>query len=314
MRAVSQPIVTPPPPPPPPKAPTTVTAPDLDELPPPDPVEPKRPAAAPRPVPAPVAAPAKAAPPRPAVAGKPAAAAPARPVQAAPRPAPAGPRPVDLNQLREQVAAWRKFNHFEVLGVPQTASAVEIKAAYIGLAKQHHPDTVSDPALHELRSIKADLTARLNEAYQVLGETQERVKYIAQLQEGGAVDIGPILQAEEDFLRATILVKARKLVEAIDLLDQAILLNPNEPEFHAWRAFARFAMAKDKRPEYEPALAECARVIKASPQCVAAHLFTGQMAKIMGDAAKAERAFREVLSIEPNNIEARRELRLAGKS
>jgi hypothetical protein len=215
----------------------------------------------------------------------------------------------DLASLQALLETWKKANHFEVLGIAQTAGAADIKAAYLGRARQYHPDTVTDPAQTDIRSIKADLVARVNEAYQLLSDTQERTKYIAELQQGGQVDIGPILQAEEDFLRATILVKARKFPEAMDLLDRAIHMNPNEAEFLAWRAWALFSAAKDKRALYEESLATCARVIKEMPQCAAAHLFIGQMAKIMGDPARAEKAFRAVVEIDPNNIDAKRELR-----
>jgi hypothetical protein len=227
---------------------------------------------------------------------------------------PVPPKPAiveDVGVLRTLHEKWRKTDHFEVLGVDRKANATTIKAAYIHLAKQHHPDTVADPALGELRQAKADLTSRVNEAYQAIGDDQARTKYLAELAEGAKVDVGPILQAEEDFLRATILVKARKFAEAVELLDRAILMNPGEPEFFAWRAWARFVNAKDKRREYVEAVAECTRVAKESPMCVAAPLFIGNMAKIIGEPAKAEAAFKQVLAIDPNNIEANRELRLA---
>jgi DnaJ-domain-containing protein 1 len=220
----------------------------------------------------------------------------------------------DPERLRALLASWQTMNHFKVLGVPETANAQEIKNAYLVLARQYHPDTVTDPAQKELRELKEQLIARVNDAYQVLSETQSRVKYIAELQEGGKVDVMPILEAEEEFLRATILVKARKMAEAIELLDHAMKLNPNEQEFKVWRAYAQFSSSPDKSIFYNSAMAECARVAREMPACVAAFLFMGHMAKQMGETAKAERHFRQVVELEPGNIEARRELRAAGKS
>jgi curved DNA-binding protein CbpA len=221
--------------------------------------------------------------------------------------------PNDPERLRTLLASWKTMTHFKVLGVPETANAQEIKNAYLVLARQYHPDTVTDPAQKELRDLKAELIARVNDAYQVLSETQSRVKYIAELQEGGKVDVMPILEAEEEFLRATILVKARKMAEAIELLDRAMKLNPNEQEFRVWRAYAQFASSPDKSVFYNSAMTECARVAREIPSCVAAFLFMGYMAKQMGETAKAERHFRQVVELEPGNIEARRELRAANK-
>lgn len=261
--------------------------------------------------------------PRPApVAPKP---APARPAPVAPKPAPARPAPPamktaahaeppkDKATLRALLDKWRAADHFEVLGVTRSVKTPQVKTAYFALARTYHPDTVLNSADPELRDLHASLTARLNEAYAVLGDDEARATYADQLASGGTelVDVGPLLKAEEDYLRATILVKARKYAEALALLDGAIAVNPNEPDFLAWRAWARFVSASDKNAEYARSVAECQAALKLSERCVAAHLFVGQMSKIVGEAQKAERAFKAVLSIEPDNIEARRELRLA---
>jgi hypothetical protein len=61
-------------------------------------------------------------------------------------------------------------NHYEVLGVDATASASEIRAAYLELAKQYHPD--QNPS-----RIATRLMARINDAYGVLGKPNGRAAY-----------------------------------------------------------------------------------------------------------------------------------------
>ena len=63
---------------------------------------------------------------------------------------------------------------YQVLGVPRTASAEEIKSAYRELVKRHHPD------LFHAASAKAQATVKLrqiNEAYAVLGNPERRKRY-----------------------------------------------------------------------------------------------------------------------------------------
>lgn len=62
---------------------------------------------------------------------------------------------------------------YQTLGINKNASAEEIKQAYRKLAREHHPDMVKD-------GDKATAEARfkeINEAYQVLSDTQKRAMY-----------------------------------------------------------------------------------------------------------------------------------------
>jgi molecular chaperone DnaJ len=63
-----------------------------------------------------------------------------------------------------------KSDHYRTLNVSPSASQDEIKQAYRRLAKQFHPDTNSDIADHET-------IARVNAAYEVLGDPDHRKSY-----------------------------------------------------------------------------------------------------------------------------------------
>lgn len=237
----------------------------------------------------------------------------------APKPAPAAAQrapqvqpPKDRASLTALLEKWQDSDFFEILGTSRTATTDQVKTAFFKLARQYHPDTAVDRDDAELASLHADLTSILNEAYATLGNDDSRASYLDELVHGGAetVDAAPIFQAEEDFLRATILVKARKYEDAIALLDSALAVIPKEADFIAWRAWARFGASRNKRDDYKQCVAECEEAVKLSRHCSAGHLFIGQMSKLVGDLERAKKAFKAVLNIEPDNIEARRELRL----
>jgi len=56
---------------------------------------------------------------------------------------------------------------YQILGLPRTATADEIKRAYRRLASQHHPDRGGDTARFQ----------ELQQAYEVLGDPQRRAQY-----------------------------------------------------------------------------------------------------------------------------------------
>lgn len=63
-----------------------------------------------------------------------------------------------------------KRDYYEILGVDKTATAAQIKAAYRKMALQYHPDKNKAPDAEEKFK-------EINEAYQVLSDTQKRQAY-----------------------------------------------------------------------------------------------------------------------------------------
>ena len=51
-----------------------------------------------------------------------------------------GEEGVMRERLAGKVAAMRKLDYFEILGLPTTATREDVKRAYFALAKEYHPD------------------------------------------------------------------------------------------------------------------------------------------------------------------------------
>jgi serine/threonine protein kinase/tetratricopeptide (TPR) repeat protein len=114
------------------------------------------------------------------------------PPQAAPHkkaPMPTGPsKPHASLRTSEETATLRQEilaahaelktrTHFEVLGLPRASGAAQVKDAYFQLFRRFHPDLRLDPKLADLaREIEA-ISARVDEAYEVLIDPASRSRY-----------------------------------------------------------------------------------------------------------------------------------------
>ncbi|NVJ23302.1 DnaJ domain-containing protein [Myxococcus sp. AM011] len=269
----------------------------------------------------------------PGAAAAPGAARPGNPPGAAPRPA--GPPTVgpatggapptvtanapgsdEIPSLRQLVMALKQQNHFQRLGLAEQADSSAVKVAYFRLAKLYHPDTLPQGAPPELEKLKAEVFAYIGDAYRTLSDDKSRASYLEELKSGGGgaeVDINAILQAEELFQKACILVKARKFPEAVKMLNEAIQLNAEEAEFYAWRGYARFFTATDKKAAQPEASREIQNAIKRNERCAPAHYFLGVIAKLSGDAPGSLKHFKRTVELQPDHIDAQREIRMAAQ-
>lgn len=253
--------------------------------------------------------------------------APASPAAAAKAPPAMRPAPIFANppanetpqemqaRLTALLERLQKADHFEALGLDRKNLAPgEAKRNFFVLARELHPDTVTDPAQTALRDLKERLFARINEASGALSDDARRKAYERELDGAAAsVDVGRIFAAEENFQRAEIMIKARRYADGLALLEEAIALNANEAEFFAWRGYARFLVSKDRKADYPAAAEDCRKAIRMIEKCLPAHLFLGHMAKAMADTKLAEQCYRRVLQLDPKHVDAQRELRLMGK-
>jgi tetratricopeptide (TPR) repeat protein len=241
----------------------------------------------------------------------------ARPAAAAPAPVPAAPKAaaLDTASLSAKLAQLAGADHFAVLGVKQDAAAGQVKAAYFQLAKTYHPDAVPADAPPEAKKLCADVFAKVSEAWAVLGDDASRAAYVEALRSGGAaeVDVMNIFAAENAFQAGTMLVKARRYGEGLQKFEEAMKLNPDEAEFGMWKAWCEFLLADDKRKRLAEASAAVEEGLRRNPRCAQGYLFLGQMARIVGDLALAEKQLRRGLGMAPEHAELQRELKYLRK-
>jgi curved DNA-binding protein CbpA len=186
---------------------------------------------------------------------------------------------------------------YEVLGVARTASAAEIRQAYLRLAKERHPDRFSDPVEKErAQQFFKELTA----AFNALGSDKKRRSYDAELEK-------PKLQAPEEiardaFARAGRKLEEQQLHEAVELLRIAVHHVPGEARYHAslGRALAR-------NPQWvREAIQEIERATQLAPGSAAYHAELAGLLHAQGLKIRARKSAEAAVRIAPNDPEVAR--------
>jgi curved DNA-binding protein CbpA len=220
-------------------------------------------------------------------------------------------------EARKVLAAARErlrdANHYQVLGVLQSASAGDLKAAYVAAAKQYHSDSFSGLDLGSARRIAEELFAKVSEAHQVLSDANKRAEYDIYLDrkaKGLPTDVATVMRAEGLFQRGEKLFAAGKWQEAESAFRQAIALNHAEPEFHAYLGMAMFRAGGNA----DEAVLLVERAFQMDPRLRSAALFLSRMHEARGDEERAKSVLREALKTDPEFGEAKTELARLRKS
>jgi len=75
---------------------------------------------------------------------------------------------------------WKQETHYDVLGVDYEATTAEIKAAYLSLSKELHPD-LNQRATKQDRELIHQQFVKVNQAYSILSNKRERRTYDLQI-------------------------------------------------------------------------------------------------------------------------------------
>ncbi|HTP27003.1 MAG TPA: DUF4388 domain-containing protein [Anaeromyxobacteraceae bacterium] len=208
--------------------------------------------------------------------------------------------------LEAAIPRAREKDLFKRLGLPYKATREEVKAAYLHLARQLHPDRFASAQLADLADQVRDTFAAFNEAYEVLADDRKRAEYLARSQASTAVD-GQARKEEAmvDFQKAEACTRTRDFLKARAFYEAALRVDAR-PEYQV--AYA-WALLQDPNGDKARAkiLAEAALLDRACAERAA--LVCAALARHEGDDEKGERLLRQVLQVNPRNAEAERELR-----
>lgn len=213
--------------------------------------------------------------------------------------------------LKRRLTAMVDQDHYQVLDVARDATVDEIRAAYFELAKSYHVDRFSNMDLERYRLVAEEVFRRISRASKVLGDVDERSNYDVYLErkaKGLPTDVNAILEADNLFQRARMLVNRGNGANALPMLTRAIEVNSVDPEFQSYYVYARYL--SEGEPFFEEAKQRLGAIVKEHRDLGPAHDFLGRIYRAEGNLGMAAQHLQRAIEIDPKNGTAVRELRL----
>jgi CheY-like chemotaxis protein/curved DNA-binding protein CbpA len=235
---------------------------------------------------------------------------PAQPTESASWDDPAGLRA----ELAEMAERMRDLDAFGVLEVDSNSDDEEVRAAFAGLAKRTHPDrfAVSGDAV---RRLAEEVFVQVSAAYEAIGDETSRLKYLRaesdrkKLQQ--EIDEGQrAVRAELEFQKGEAALRARRSEVALAHFQAAVESYPHEGEYHACLGWALHLTSPTDQNILKRAYGHVQKGRKLAPDRAKPYLYLGRMALVEERQDVAAKMFSRAIQLDPDCLEALRELRL----
>jgi curved DNA-binding protein CbpA len=204
--------------------------------------------------------------------------------------------------------------YFEILGVDESTTEEELRAAFEKRAANLHPDRFrkSGDAIAHLAS---EVFGQINQAYQTLADSRRRSEYVLNQRKGQRdakrqKQSEQALEAEVQFQEGQRLLAQRAYERALEVFGRALELYPDAGEYHAHYGWTLHLCHPDQPDIASEAIEHVRRGIKLAGQRETSYLFMGRLCKAIGRVELAEKMFARAVQLEPGCVEALRELRL----
>ena len=225
----------------------------------------------------------------------------------------------EARALEERYQQMLAKTDFEILGIDEKVSDDDVRTRFTDLAKLYHPDKISAEADPKLLEVRQQLFALISSAFERQETEKQRYEYAHQLETGSvsgendAVVVQNTFKAEHLFERVKVYVRKRAYDEALQTIDEAIELAPQEIEFQIERQYIWYlasARSGDVEVLAKETIANVKRLLKQDANIASGYLILGHLYKSLNNADLSLKYYEKVLEI-VDDPTARSEVRIA---
>jgi tetratricopeptide (TPR) repeat protein len=229
------------------------------------------------------------------------------------------PRPGEEILTRDEVlgrmAKAAGGDHYIVLGLDRSASRDEIRNTYYSLARRMHPDRFRTGDMQDLLGRIEKYFKAVTEAYNTLYDPDLRRDYDKMMKTAfrkkeDTEKTDTRYLAKQNYLKGKALAEMRRYVDSVAFLENAVNMDDTQADYH----FELGSVLSRNPRRKGDAERHLFRSCELDPSLWQAYLLLGHLYRRAERVDEAAMAFRAVLRLEPDQAEAKEELRDMGMS
>ncbi|HEX4965107.1 MAG TPA: DUF4388 domain-containing protein [Thermoanaerobaculia bacterium] len=208
------------------------------------------------------------------------------------------------NEIMQAYLSYRRQDAFDLLGVPEEATAEAIDERFVGYCRRFAPWTLDHPELAAMAERARDLFLAGARAYGELADREQRSTLLFRrktLREERAKKPAAsfaiktdLLDSEAQYKRGKALLEAGKPREALVQLEFAADCDPQNGVYAAEAAWCRYLISSAQASR---SLRELAEALRRDPNCGLAAFYAGEIHRQLGAPDEAEPYLRRAIKL-----------------
>ncbi|MGQ0507046.1 MAG: DUF4388 domain-containing protein [Myxococcaceae bacterium] len=220
-----------------------------------------------------------------------------------------------LTRLRDQAVKIITGSYFKVLGLDIGATSADVEEAYHRLGEEFHLDTYAEYDESSFQDLLESVQDKLAASYRVLSNEERRKAYVRYLLSRLDVRVAAVnAEAEIALKRGESALRRKDLQGALKSFEQAVTLNPREPEYYSYLAWATFQGGEgDKAARAKAAQKLIKKAVGLNAYLERPLVISAIIDAEMGDSEAAKKKIAKVLEMNPSSQLANATLKRVGK-